>query len=847
MPQKVSDSPMMRQYREMKKKYSNEFLFFRVGDFYEMFYDDAVKGSQILELTLTSRSKSADDQIPMCGVPHHAIDKYLAQLTEMGYKVAICDQMEDPKLSTGPTVKRQVTRVVTPGTFSNEEDLSENNYLSALIIGNPECGLAYADLATGEVKYAQFNNLNAAIFEILGLNSKEVVVNQKDFSRLEKQLQQYQVTISPILDYNSNKNVAAASLDLLMNYIKSTQMRSLSNLSDPQYYKPQEFLLIDYSSKQNLELTHSLREGKKYGSLFWALDHTSTTMGSRMLRNWIERPLMDQVEIIYRQKLVSALLDEYVIRYDLKNSLKKVYDLEHLSSKIAFGNINAREMTMLKKALQEIPVIKETLKLANSSKLQDYGQELNPLNEISQTINNAIKENAPILITEGDIICDNYNDQLDKYRESLNGGRQWIARMEAQEKQRTGINNLKVGYNRVFGYYIEVSKVNQNKVPNNYQRKQTLANAERYITPELKEQENLILNARDNSAKLEYEIFNNIRDQVKEHLFEIQKLASQVAKLDVLNNFAENAEKNDYVCPELTTERDIDLIQSRHPVVEQSNKLSDFVPNDVIMPPDNEITIITGPNMSGKSTYLRQLALIVIMTQIGSFVPAKKAKLPLFDQIFTRIGASDNLLTGESTFMIEMKEANRALQESTKNSLILMDEIGRGTATYDGMAIAMSIIKYISEQVHAKTLFSTHYHELTQLASQMKNLNNKHVGAVLKKGKLIFIHQMMDGPSDRSYGVHVAQLAGLPSKVIKDAFHYLKEFEKAVAINPMANSNYSQENLFYSEENNNYEELISLKKLAQNIQKIDLNSLTPLEALNMIANWQKEVNQLNDE
>ena len=420
-------------------------------------------------------------------------------------------------------------------------------------------------------------------------------------------------------------------------------------------------------------------------------------------------------------------------------------------------------MTMLKKALQEIPVIKETLKLANSSKLQDYGQELNPLNEISQTINNAIKENAPILITEGDIICDNYNDQLDKYRESLNGGRQWIARMEAQEKQRTGINNLKVGYNRVFGYYIEVSKVNQNKVPNNYQRKQTLANAERYITPELKEQENLILNARDNSAKLEYEIFNNIRDQVKEHLFEIQKLASQVAKLDVLNNFAENAEKNDYVCPELTTERDIDLIQSRHPVVEQSNKLSDFVPNDVIMPPDNEITIITGPNMSGKSTYLRQLALIVIMTQIGSFVPAKKAKLPLFDQIFTRIGASDNLLTGESTFMIEMKEANRALQESTKNSLILMDEIGRGTATYDGMAIAMSIIKYISEQVHAKTLFSTHYHELTQLASQMKNLNNKHVGAVLKKGKLIFIHQMMDGPSDRSYGVHVAQLAGLPS------------------------------------------------------------------------------------
>lgn len=847
MPQKVSDSPMMRQYREMKKKYSNEFLFFRVGDFYEMFYDDAVKGSQILELTLTSRSKSADDQIPMCGVPHHAIDKYLAQLTEMGYKVAICDQMEDPKLSTGPTVKRQVTRVVTPGTFSNEEDLSENNYLSALIIGHPECGLAYADLATGEVKYAQFTNLNAAIFEILGLNSKEVVVNQSDFSRLEKQLQQYQITISPISDYNSNKNVAAASLDLLMNYIKSTQMRSLSNLSDPQYYKPQEFLLIDYSSKQNLELTHSLREGKKYGSLFWALDNTSTTMGSRMLRNWIERPLMDQEEIIYRQKLVAALLEEYVVRHDLKNSLKKVYDLEHLSSKIAFGNINAREMTMLKKALQEVPVIKKTLKLAKSSELQVYGQELNPLNEISQTINNAIKENAPILITEGDIICDNYNDQLDKYRESLNGGRQWIARMEAQEKKRTGINNLKVGYNRVFGYYIEVSKVNQNKVPNNYQRKQTLANAERYITPELKEQENLILNARDNSAKLEYEIFNNIRDQVKEHLFEIQKLAGQVAKLDVLNNLAEDAEKNNYVCPELTNDRDIDLIQSRHPVVEQSNKLSEFVPNDVIMPPDNEITIITGPNMSGKSTYLRQLALIVIMTQIGSFVPAKKAKLPLFDQIFTRIGASDNLLTGESTFMIEMKEANRALQESTKNSLILMDEIGRGTATYDGMAIAMSIIKYISEQVHAKTLFSTHYHELTQLASQMKNLNNKHVGAVLKKGKLIFIHQMMDGPSDRSYGVHVAQLAGLPSKVIKDAFHYLKEFEKAVAVNSMANLNYSQENLFHSEDQNNSEELISLKELAQNIQKIDLNSLTPLEALNMIANLQKEVNQLNDE
>lgn len=844
MPQKVSDSPMMRQYREMKKKYPQVFLFFRVGDFYEMFYDDAVKGSQILELTLTSRSKNAEDQIPMCGVPHHAIDKYLAQLTEMGYKVAICDQIEDPKIATGPTVKRQVTRVVTPGTFTNEEDLTANNYLAALVIGKSQCGLAYADLATGEVKYAKFSNLNAAIYEILGLNSREVVIEQSALPQVKEIMKQHQITVSPLAEAPQKSEAAAAALALLMTYIQETQMRSLSNLSDPQYYEPQEFLLIDYASKQNLELTHSLREGKKYGSLFWALDHTATTMGSRMLRSWIERPLMNAEEIKNRQKMVAALLNEYVLRHDLQASLKKVYDLEHLSSKIAFGNINAREMTMLKKALNEIPVIKKALATATSSNLQAYGQTLNSLSEIAQIIDQAVKEDAPILITEGEIICDGYNEQLDQYRKSLNGGRQWIAQMEAQEKARTGISTLKVGYNHVFGYYIEISKVNQDKVPENYQRKQTLANAERYITPELKEQENLILNARENSAKLEYEIFNQIRDQVKEQLTAIQKLASQVAKLDVLNCLAADAEEFHYVCPKLTVQRDISLIQSRHPVVEQSNKLTDFVPNDVVMPPENEITIITGPNMSGKSTYLRQLALIVIMAQIGSFVPAQKAKLPIFDQIFTRIGASDNLLTGESTFMVEMKEANRALQESTSNSLILMDEIGRGTATYDGMAIAMAIIKYLSEQVHAKTLFSTHYHELTQLAAQMKNLNNKHVGAVMKQGKLIFIHQMMDGPSDRSYGVHVAQLAGLPSRVIKDAFHYLKEFEKAALVAPTPN--YSQENLFYSEEKP-HSELNPLTELAQEIQKTDLDSLTPLAALNLVANWQKEVKQLDDE
>ncbi|BDR56759.1 DNA mismatch repair protein MutS [Xylocopilactobacillus apis] len=844
MPQKVSDSPMMRQYREIKEIYPDAFLFFRVGDFYEMFYDDAVKGSQLLELTLTSRSKSADEQIPMCGVPHHAIDKYLSELTEMGYKAALCDQVEDPKSSTGPTVKREVTQVVTPGTYISDQDLTNNNYLSAILIGVPEIGLAYADLSTGELKYTKFSNLNAAIYEVLGLNSREIVTINSNSSRIKKALANRKLTISETSFKPEKKDVSKDALNLLLSYIKNTQMRSLSNLNDPKYYEPEEFLSIDYASKQNLELTRSLREGKKYGSLFWALDKTSTTMGSRLLRNWIERPLLDSSEIQKRQGYVGALLKEYVLRSDLKEELKKVYDLEHLSSKIAFGNINAREMTMLKKALQEIPKIKASLNDSSEQVLKDYSDSLESLSDIAELIERSIKEDAPIVITEGDIICDGYDAQLDKYRDSLTGGRNWIAQMEAHEKERTGISKLKVGYNRVFGYYIEVSRVNQGKVPDNYQRKQTLANAERYITPELKEHENLILSARDNSAKLEYEIFNQIRDQIKNRLPEVQKLAAQIAKLDVLNTFSEDAEKNHYVKPVINQKREIQLVESRHPVVELSDSMVDFVPNDVLMPEDNEITIITGPNMSGKSTYMRQLGLIVIMAQIGSFVPADKAELPLFDQIFTRIGASDNLLTGESTFMVEMKEANRALQESTSNSLILMDEIGRGTATYDGMAIAIAIIKYLSENVHAKTLFSTHYHELTQLSAQMRNLNNKHVGAVLKKGKLIFIHKMMDGPSDRSYGVHVAQLAGLPKQVVKDAFHYLREFEKTSTISPT--NHFSQENLFY-QDNIDDNDLLPLKELAQKIQAVDLNNLTPIEAMNVIADLQKEVNQIDDE
>lgn len=844
MPQKVSDSPMMRQYSAMKKEYPDALLFFRVGDFYEMFYDDAVKGSQLLELTLTSRSKNADEKIPMCGVPHHAIDKYLSELTEKGYKAAICDQVEDPKEATGPTVKREITRVVTPGTYNNDDDLTSNNYLSAIVIGVEVIGFAYADLSTGELKYSKFSSLNLAIYEVLGLNSREIIATKTDLIQIKRSLSNRQLTFSEV-DFKPNKeDPAVGALELLQFYITQTQMRSLSNLNDPKYYEPQEFLLIDYSSKQNLELTRSNRENKKYGTLFWALDSTSTTMGSRLLRNWIERPLMDQNKIIERQNFVTSLLNDYVLRNDLQEELKRVYDLERLCSKIAFGNINAREMTMLKNTLQEIPKIKNSLSKTNDQILSDFGELLDPLNEISSVIDQSIKEESPISIKEGDIICDGYNSELDQYRDSLNGGRNWIAQMEAKERERTGINSLKVGYNRVFGYYIEVSKINQSKVPSNYQRKQTLSNVERYITPDLKEHENVILNARDNSAKLEYDLFIEIREQIKNRIAEIQKLAFQIAQLDVFNTFASVAEKNRYVCPKISKNRAIEIIDSRHPVVELSDSVIDFVPNDISMPENNDITLITGPNMSGKSTYLKQLGLIAIMTQIGSFVPAKSAKLPIFDQIFTRIGASDNLLNGESTFMVEMKEANRALQESTSNSLILMDEIGRGTATYDGMSIATAIIKYLSEEVHAKTLFSTHYHELTGLSSKMPNLNNKHVGAVLKKGKLIFVHKMMDGPSDRSYGVHVAQLAGLPKKVIKDAFHYLKEFEKSSVISPT--KGFTQENLFYVEDHSN-QEIIPLKELAQKIQSINVNTLSPLDALNLVAKLQNEVNKLYDE
>lgn len=855
MPRKAT-TPMMEQYYQIKEQYPDAFLFYRVGDFYELYEDDAVKGAQILELTLTHRSNKSENPIPMAGVPHMAVDSYVNTLVEKGYKVAICEQLEDPKKAKG-MVKRGIIQLVTPGTkmAQGPDDSQESNYLTSVVEKAGGYGLAYSDLSTGEIFATHVKHYAEVINELLSLRTREVVFAGNLSASDRDSLQKANITVSEPaelegehaeISYVQQKltdSMEKAAVRQLVVYLLATQKRSLAHLQVAESFEIGQYLQMANTVQRNLELTQSATTGKKQGSLFWVLDKTTTAMGGRLLKQWLSRPLLSLDRINQRQQMVQALLDDYFTRENIVDSLKGVYDLERLSGRVAFGNVNPRELLQLAKSLEATKPIIQALAESGNPDLEKYGQGIDPQSELAESITNCLVDQPPISAKDGGIIRAGVSEDLDKYREAMNGGKKWLAQMEMEERQRTGIDNLKIGYNRVFGYFIQVSKGNVAKVPQDrYTRKQTLTNAERYVTPELKEHENLILEAESRSTDLEYELFSQLREAVKAHIPALQELGRQLAALDVFVAFAQDAEEKNYCRPSFSSKNEIAVKNGRHPVVEAVLPAGSYIPNDLVMDEDTSIYLITGPNMSGKSTYMRQLALIAIMAQIGSFVPADSAKLPVFDQVFTRIGAADDLYSGKSTFMVEMSEANEALQHASSRSLVLFDEIGRGTATYDGMALAGAIIKYLHDKVGAKTLFATHYHELTELDETLPHLKNIHVGATEENGKLIFLHKILPGPADQSYGIHVAKLAGLPRAVLREASSMLKrlEAEGAREINPSS----QQLDLFSPvevvEENPLKEEQ---EELLDEISQVNLNEKTPLEVMQLVADWQQALKE----
>lgn len=855
MPRKAT-TPMMEQYYQIKEQYPDAFLFYRVGDFYELYEDDAVKGSQILELTLTNRSNKSENPIPMAGVPHMAVDSYVNTLVEKGYKVAICEQLEDPKKAKG-MVKRGIIQLVTPGTkmAQGPDDSQESNYLTSVVEKAGGYGLAYSDLSTGEIFATHVKHYAEVVNELLSLRTREVVFAGNLSASDRDSLQKANITVSEPaelegehaeISYVQQKLTDSMEKDAvrqLVVYLLATQKRSLAHLQVAESFEIGQYLQMANTVQRNLELTQSATTGKKQGSLFWVLDKTTTAMGGRLLKQWLSRPLLSLDRINQRQQMVQALLDDYFTRENIVDSLKGVYDLERLSGRVAFGNVNPRELLQLAKSLEATKPIIQALAESGNPDLEKYGQGIDPQSELAESITNCIVDQPPISAKDGGIIRAGVSEDLDKYREAMNGGKKWLAQMEMEERQRTGIDNLKIGYNRVFGYFIQVSKGNVAKVPQDrYTRKQTLTNAERYITPELKEHENLILEAESRSTDLEYELFSQLREAVKAHIPALQELGRQLAALDVFVAFAQDAEEKNYCRPSFSSKKEIAVKNGRHPVVEAVLPAGSYIPNDLVMDEDTSIYLITGPNMSGKSTYMRQLALIAIMAQIGSFVPADSAKLPVFDQVFTRIGAADDLYSGKSTFMVEMSEANEALQHASSRSLVLFDEIGRGTATYDGMALAGAIIKYLHDKVGAKTLFATHYHELTELDETLPHLKNIHVGATEENGKLIFLHKILPGPADQSYGIHVAKLAGLPRAVLREASSMLKRLEAEGGRE--INSSSQQLDLFSPVEVVEENPLkAEQEELLDEISQVNLNEKTPLEVMQLVADWQQALKE----
>ncbi len=839
-------SPMMRQYLEIKAKYEDSILFFRLGDFYEMFFEDAITASKELELALTGKQAGLAEKVPMCGVPFKAYSGYLDKLIEKGYKVAICEQLEDPK-TTKEMVKRDVIQVITRGTrLDHSLDAKENNFIASIYDFTYCYVLSYADVSTGEF-YCMLldSDENKLIRELQRFGVKEILVNsQFDRALLLKLRKQYQLLVTIQEQFYEGEEYQEIYKDIqdvrmqtgichLLFYLIEMKKGDLSHLQKVKIVKEGDHLLFNSNTMRNLELVETMRTREKQNSLLWLLDKNKTAMGSRFLRQSIESPLTNRDEIERRYDFVDKLRIEFILRDDLKEALDQVYDLERLSGRVAYGNLNARDLLQLKSSLKVLPKIQSILKDL------DYDRQIETFEELYLLLEKSIEEDAPLSIKEGNLIKKGYQEELDELRSVRSGSKDFLLQFEQEEKERTGIRTLKVGYNKIFGYYIEVSKgqISQIKEEFGYERRQTLSNCERFVTPLLKEKENIILGAEEKIIQLEYRLFMEIREVVKRYISPLQKTAKIIAEVDMLQAFSQIADEYHFVRPVLTEKKEVKLIGSRHPVVEHVMQ-EKYIENDILMEENIDILLITGPNMAGKSTYMRQFAIIVILAQIGCFVPCTSCSMPIFDKIFTRIGASDDLVSGESTFMVEMKEANEALQEATENSLILFDELGRGTATYDGMSLAQAILEYIHDKVHCKTLFSTHYHELTTLESTLPRLRNVHVAAKEEEGNIIFLHKVKKGAVDKSYGIHVASLAMLPTSLITRAKEILSCYEKEETKEKV----FTQTSLFTEIE----EEAPKKDLIRDQLEEVDLFHLTPLDALNLLYQLKEEIKQEKD-
>ena len=865
-------SPMMQHYLATKEKYKDCILFYRLGDFYEMFFDDAINVSRELELTLTGKDCGQEERAPMCGIPYHAAESYIVKLVQNGHKVAICEQLEDPKLAKG-IVKRDVIRVVTPGTVTESNLLEEkrNNYIMSIFKKGIFFGIAICDVSTGDFYAAEIkeeNNFERLLDEISRFSPSEIIANEmlydcsEEISKIKERFDVYISTEDESNFSEDTENIymqyalsddkgniikdldkrlfAVSAINGLIKYIEETQKTKLEHINKITIYTITKYMSLDINARRNLELTEKLRDKSKKGTLLWVLDKTATSMGGRLLRRWISDPLIDVAEINNRLDAVQELKDDIMLRGELTSSLKGVYDIERLAGKISYGNANARDLNSLKSSASKLPEIKKLIENSKSGMLKELYNELDSLEDIYSLIDKAIVEEPPISVTEGGVIKMGYDPEIDELKTAMTDGKTWLVQLEAREREETGIKGLKVGYNKVFGYYIEVTKSNLALVPDRYIRKQTLTGGERYITEELKELETKVLGAEEKVVNLEYQTFTKIREQIKSQIQRLQKSAMAVSKLDVLCSFAQVAEDLNYCMPQVDNSGVIDIKDGRHPVIEKMLPSGAFVANDTYLDKDgNRLSIITGPNMAGKSTYMRQVALITLMAQIGSFVPAASAHIGVVDKIFTRVGASDDLSMGQSTFMVEMMEVANILKEATSNSLVVLDEIGRGTSTYDGLSIAWAVAEYIAdkEKCGAKTLFATHYHELTQLEDTLEGVKNYSI-AVKEKGEdIIFLRKIVNGGTDESYGVHVAKLAGVPKVVTQRANEILKKIERK---NVLVNKNSEKEN---KKQVDGQLDMYNFKlaEIAHELDKVNINELTPIDALNTLVKIKEEL------
>ncbi len=860
-------SPMMQKYLETKEQYKDCILFYRLGDFYEMFFDDAITASRELELTLTGKDCGQEERAPMCGVPYHAAEIYVSRLIAKGYKVAICEQLEDPKEAKG-IVKRGVIKVVTPGTLVDSNMLEErkNNYIMSIYKSGIYFGISICDISTGEFYASQIrdnNNFPLLLDEIARYSPSELVINQmmsdssEEISKIKERFEQIYITRKEEEKFSSkinnlnlrftivdndnrkienieDKPLIVSSINALISYIEETQKTSLDHINKITIYNLSRYMALDINARRNLEITEKMKDKSKKGTLLWVLDKTSTSMGARALRRWLNDPLVDVKEINKRLNSVNELKNNIILRGDIIDNLKKVYDIERLSGKMAYGNANARDMVTLKNSLCKLPEIKQVLSNCNSEMLKELYEKLDELQDIYELIEKSIVDDPPMTIKEGGIIKLGYDEEIDKLKTAQIEGKNWLAKLEVEEREKTGIKNLKVGFNKVFGYFIEITKSNYNLVPDYYIRKQTLTNAERFITEELKNLENQIMGAEEKVVNLEYNEFIKIRDEISKNIVRLQTTSEVVSTLDVLASFATVAEDMNYCMPEVKTSGEINIKNGRHPVVEKMLGAGLFVENDTYLDKtENRLAIITGPNMAGKSTYMRQVALITLMAQVGSFVPAESATIGVVDKIFTRVGASDDLSMGQSTFMVEMMEVATILKEATSNSLVILDEIGRGTSTYDGLSIAWAVAEFIAnkEKCGAKTLFATHYHELTELEEKIEGVKNYSI-AVKEKGEdIIFLRKIVRGGTDESYGIHVAKLAGVPKTVTSKANEILHSLERKNILTNKKQEKQDKKQVEGQFDLYNYK----LAEIAQEVDKINLNELTPIDALNTLV------------